>query len=97
MTKVDYLSKCNAEKVEDLTKEQVLEYFLAGYGGEQNQISAQIINEMDRKKYDYTKGIAFLRQAFDGDKNLRIYQVSGDGVILKGTAISSHKYEMILV
>lgn len=83
MTKEEYLKYCNVDSSDNLTDDQILNYFLKGCGGFRNFNSASlIIREREIcHNFDWKKGIAMLRQAFDLDKVLVIHLIELEEVV----------------
>lgn len=91
MNKEEYIKQCGARTSKGLSAEQVLSYFLQGYGGVQNQISAMRIKQgrLFGLEIDRAKGVAMLRQAFDFNKVLEVHFVEGEGIIRDGESLSA--------
>ena len=98
MDQKKYLEMCGVKSSSDLSEEQLLRYFLSGYGGFLNKNSAM------RVKYgffgmiqdDREKAIAMLRQAFDENKVLRICFIDGEGIVGDGVDPGPTHFEMVL-
>lgn len=83
MNKEEYIKQCGARTSKDLSADQILTYFIKGYGGVQNRITAMRIKKgrLFGVDIDRAKGIAMLRQAFDLDKILELHFIEGEGVV----------------
>ena len=96
MRKEEYIKYCGVKNAKGLSADQILEYFLLGFGGITNQISAVFIKNGGGFgiKIDRSKAIAMLRQAFEQDKVLEINFVNGEGVYDGSKDISSSHFTM---
>lgn len=98
MTKEEYLKKCGAKSAKDLTEQQILDFFILGYGGSGNGVSAMYIKEGEFLgfKLNHSKSMSMLRRAFEQDKIVRMVYVDGEGIVDKGIPIGTSHYEMYL-
>ena len=96
MNKEEYIKQCGARTSKDLSADQILTYFIKGYGGVQNQASAMRIKQgrLFGVDIDRAKGIAMLRQAFDLDKILEFHFIEGEGVIRDGESLPAPHFLM---
>ena len=93
-----YLETCGVKSSSDLSEEQLFRYFLSGYGGMMNKISAGTVKAGSFAMHpeDRAKGIAMLRQAFDDNKVFRICFIEGEGVVVDGKYPGPPHFEMEL-
>lgn len=97
MTKKEYLNQCGVETSKDLTADQILNYFINGYGGVINWHSAMMIkNGCHGMMPDRSKGISLMRKAFNQDLQVRCVYVEGEGVIDNSVIIPTPHFEMII-
>ena len=82
VSKEAYLWQCGAQSAQDLSDEQLLAFFAGGNDNVCNKMSADIIisSKMVCCEVDRPKALSMLRQAFDEDKDLKIFFVDGEGV-----------------
>ena len=96
MNKEEYIKQCGARTSKDLSVDQILTYFIKGYGGVQNRITAMRIKKgrLFGVDIDRAKGISMLRQAFDLDKILELHFIEGEGVVRDGESLSAPHFLM---
>lgn len=89
ISKDEYLRICGVGSAKDLSEDQILSYFLRGYGGLHNRISAIRIKQgrMFGIDIDRARGIALLREAFELGKELQVIFTEGEGVVVEGVSI----------
>ena len=83
MNKEEYIKQCGARTSKDLSDEQILTYFIKGYGGVESQCSAMCVKQgrVFGCDIDKPKAIAMFRQAFDEDKIFELHFIECEGVV----------------
>lgn len=83
MKYTEYLKLCNVESVDDLTYEQLAEFFIHGNSSTWNKFEASLIMDSDRAfgyPIDKEKCMEIMRKAMMTGKSFSIGLITGEGV-----------------
>ena len=101
MSKEEYIKACGGKTSNDLSDDQIINYYIDGDGELSNCISALIINtgrhnggRISGLEIDVEKAISMLREAFESNKVLEIIFIDGECFDTGDNNVSTSHYIM---